>query len=315
MKKTMLMKKIFTFVLSIYVLSAQTPDFTFEGTWPASPFGAAPDPTGWVTTNVLTSPFVSSSNATTTTQHSLACQGSMSMRIETKTFVTTGMLAPYIPTVAGFGFAGQITTFPAVALRDGFPYTSKPTSVSYCYIAQPQAQDTAGVRILLWRYAGGTRNYIGFAEKTYTSSNSTLANESLTISYTSTLTPDSMGIYVASSFKFPTSGFNIRDGAIAGSLLILDDINFNLTGLNDYSSSIKFNVFPNPCSGFLFIQSENSQKKNAALFDLTGKTIFRSVFEDKLKIHTEKFKEGLYILHISDDTGKILVTKKINVIH
>lgn len=309
------MKKIITIVFITSILNAQTTDFTFEGTWPASPFGAAPDPSGWVSTNVLTSPFISSSNATTTTQHSLACQGNMSMRIETKTFVTTGMLATYIPTVAGFGFAGQITTFPSVALRDGFPYTSKPTSVSYCYIAQPQAQDTAGVRILLWRYSGSGRNYIGFAEKTYTSSNTSLTNETLTITYTSTLTPDSMGIYVASSFKFPSSGFTIRDGAKAGSLLIIDNIIFNTTGLNDYSSQIKFNVFPNPSSCFLFIQSDNSQKKHAALFDLTGKLVYKSAFEDKLNILTEKFKEGLYILHITDDNGKILTSKKINIVH
>lgn len=309
------MKKIFTLVFIISILNAQTPDLTFEGAWPASPFNAAPDPSGWVTTNVLTSPFISSSNATTTTQHSLACQGSMSMRIETKTFVTTGMLSSYIPTVAGFGFAGQITTFPSPALRDGFPYTSKPTSVSYCYIAQPQAQDTAGVRILLWRYSGSGRNYIGFAEKKYTTSNTSLSNETLTISYTSTLTPDSMGIYVASSFKFPSSGFTIRDGAKAGSLLILDNIVFNATGLNDYSSQIKFNVFPNPSSHFLFIQSDNSQKKHASLYDLTGKLVYKSAFEEKLKIFTEKYSEGLYILHITDDSGKILTSKKINVVH
>lgn len=311
------MKKIITLILIFSILNAQTPDLTFEGTWPASPFGAAPDPSGWVTTNVLTSPFISSSNATTTTQYSLACQGNSSMRIETKTFVTTGMLSTYIPTVAGFGFAGQISTFPSLAIRDGFAYTSKPTSVSYCYIAQPQPQDTAGVRILLWRYSGSGRNYIGFAEKTYTSSNTSLTNETLTITYTSTLTPDSMGIYVASSFKFPSSGFTIRDGAKAGSLLILDNIffNFNTTGLNDYSSQIKFHVFPNPSSHFLFVQSDNSQKKHVALFDLTGKLVYRSTFDDKLKILTEKYNDGLYILHISDDNGKILTSKKINIVH
>jgi hypothetical protein len=309
------MKNLFLFLFLISILRSQTPDYFFEGTWPASPFNAAPDPSGWVTTNVLTSPFISSSNATTTTQHSLACQGNASMRIETKTFVTTGLLSSYIPTVAGFGFAGQITTLPSFALRDGFPYTSKPTSISYCYIAQPQAQDTAGVRILLWRYSGSGRNYIGFAEKKYITSNSSLTNETLTISYTSTLTPDSMGIYVASSFKFPTSGFTIRDGAKAGSLLIIDNITFNSTGIHDYSSQIKFNVFPNPSNQFLFIQSDNSQKKHAALYDLTGKLVYKSSFEEKLKIFTEKYKEGLYILHISDDTGKILASKKINVVH
>ncbi|MCX8081610.1 MAG: T9SS type A sorting domain-containing protein [Bacteroidia bacterium] len=310
------MKKIFTtvFLLMLAGVKAQLPSLSFEGTWPASPFNAAPDPSGWVTTNVLTSPFISSSNATTTTQHTLACNGNASMRIETKTFVTTGMLSTYIPTIAGFGFAGQIVTFPSVALRDGFPYNSKPTSVSYCYIAQPQPQDTAGVRILLWRYAG-TRNYIGFAEKKYTTSNNSLANETLTISYTSTLTPDSMGIYVASSFKFPTSGFTIRDGAKPGSILILDNITFNISGLNDYSSNIKFNVFPNPANQFLFIQSDNIQKKNAVLVDLTGKVIFKSYFEDRLKILTEKFEEGLYILQITDENGKPLVNRKINIVH
>lgn len=294
---------------------SQLPSFTFEGTWPPSPFGAAPDPAGWLTTNVLTSPFISTSNPTTTTQHTLSCEGSMSMRIETKTFVTTGLLSSYIPTVAGFGVCGQIQSSPSFALRDGFPYTTRPNSISYCYIAQPQPQDTAGVRVLLWKYTGSSRNIIGFAQKTYTSSNASFQTETLTIAYNSTVTPDSMGIYVASSFKFPSSGFTIRDGAKAGSVLILDNIMLNVTSLQDYTHGITFHIYPNPASDYVYINSSSMLRKKISIQDITGKIILRSELEDKILLYTGMLPEGIYFINLSDEHGKLLSSQKLQILH
>jgi hypothetical protein len=309
------MKKFIPILFLVCRVYGQMPSTTFEGTWPANPYNSAPDPAGWLSTNVLTSPFISSSNPTTTTQHTLACEGNASMRIETKTFVTTGLLASYIPTVAGFAFTGYIQISPSFALRDGFPFTSRPNYITYCYIAQPQPQDTAGVRVLLWKYTGSSRNYIGFAEITYTASNSSFITQTLNIAYNSTVTPDSAGIYVASSFKYPSSGFVIRDGAKAGSIFILDNIQFGPTGLSDYESSTHISLFPNPAHDILYIKTDNIIPKKAHLMDITGKCYAVRNFREQTLFDTSGLPSGLYFVKITDDNGRIISTRKVMISH
>lgn len=308
-------KNILVLLLMAFHAYGQMPSTTFEGTWPANPFNSASDPAGWLSTNVLTSPFISSSNPTTTTQHTLACEGNASMRIETKTFVTTGLLSSYIPTVAGFAFTGVIQTMPSFALRDGFPFTSRPNYITYCYIAQPQPQDTAGVRVLLWKYTGSSRNYIGFAEITYTASNSSFVTQTLNIAYNSTVTPDSAGIYVASSFKYPSSGFVIRDGAKAGSIFIIDNIQFGPTSLNDYESSTQISLFPNPAQDILCIKTDNLIPKNAHLIDITGKCYAVENFREQTLFDTSELPAGLYFVKITDGSGRIISCRKVMISH
>jgi hypothetical protein len=226
-------------------------DKNFDGTWPTNGLYPANDPQGWMSTNVLTNALASSSNPTSVVQSTLNCSGGFSMRVETKIF-TLGALAGLLPDTCGFAFTGTVQVgFSNSRLVDGFPYNLRPTSIPYCYKAEPQANDTCGVGVLLWKWTGSSRNIIGSGLNLYPTTTSAMSTATLNIAYTSTITPDSMAIYVGSSYKFPSNGTTIRKGAKNGSVMYVDNLDFPAPtlGLSGVAQEqINLSVYPNPAS-------------------------------------------------------------------
>ena len=76
-----------------------------------------------------------------------------------------------------------------------------------------------------------------------------------------------------------------------------------------------FNIYPNPSSGLVQINSESkSEKLTIKLFDINGKTINKQIVEgkDKIIINYTKYPKGLYYLKISTDQdsfSKTLILK------
>lgn len=314
------MKKLLLVAASLLGLQsfAQAPDFTFEGTWSNSTFGSTSDPTGWVSSNVLTSFLISTSNPVTTTQSTLACQAVAGMRIETKKMGTVGLLAGTIPDTCGFAFSGSIA---GTVLKDGVAFTQRPLQLSYCYNTAPAAGDTSGVGIRLWKWQGNARVFIATGEMKYTTASPAgMTNQVITLNYlNSTLIPDSAVFMVASSYKFPTSGLTMRKKAKVGSTITVDNMALlgNFTGINERTSgNLELTVYPNPASTSIRFATENSDASNLEVYDLTGKQVASHTFENgKLKVSVSDYQSGLYLYKVFDSNKQLLKAGKFTVAH
>lgn len=314
------MKKIILSLLVVlnWNLKAQLPEMDFDVLWNNSLANAAPAPAGWITTNLLTSVLISSLNPVSVTPYTASsCSGNTSMRIETKVYGTRGILASYVPDTAGFAFSGNVVVTDPTPLKDGFAFTQRPTHLVYCVQTQPAAGDTSGIRFRAWKTTGGVRTYIASVTETFSSSSPVLSMEThtLSISYTSTLTPDSAGFYVASSFKFPASGLVIRKGAKQGSYIVVDGILLGTNiGLKETAvDKIDLTVFPNPANHTTVqFKTESEEAYRYQIFDVTGREQAAGHFSDrKALLSTQHFNSGIYFYTILNSNGQNLKTGKL----
>lgn len=301
-----------------FSLNAQTPDPNFDQPWVTSPTGySAKEAVGWMSTNVLTHPLASASNPTSCVQSSTNCNGGNSMAIETKSF-TLGLLNGFLPNVCGFAFTGTVSiSVSGGRLVDGFAYNQRPTQITYCYQTSLLGGDTSGVSVALWKWNGTSRTYIGGAKNTYTADVNTLTNATLAIAYTSTVTPDSMCIYVGSSYKF--SGTTIRPGAVVGSKIWVDNFVYPASSVGVKETSVnEINVvaYPNPANTSFYVNTESTDAKNLEIIDLTGKVLERLAFNDgKVKADVSKYHTGIYLYSVTGTNNQRLKTGKFTVTH
>lgn len=294
-------------------------DKNFDGTWPTNGLYPANDPQGWMSTNVLTNALASASNPTSVTQSTLNCNGGFSMRVETRIF-TLGVLTGLVPDTCGFAFTGTVQVgFTSSRLVDGFPYNLRPASIPYCYKAEPQPNDTCGVGVLLWKWNGSSRTVVGAGLNLYPTTTSSMSTATLNIAYTNTLTPDSMAIYVGSSYKFPSNGTSIRKGAKNGSVMYVDNFNFPAptTGLQNIAQNeVQLAVYPNPVSSVLFVKTDSDHAKSMQIMDITGKVMDSLNFDNRqIKLDVSKYNTGIYFYKVIDSQNNALKTGKFTVTH
>ena len=315
------MKK-YLFLLGVILtitVQAQNPNPNFDAAWVVNSNYPAPEPLGWITTNVLTNSFANSNNPISVTQNTLNCNGGFSMRVATKTY-SLGFLAGFLPDTCGFAFTGTVVVSIAGGrLVEGFPYNQRPTQITYCYHALPMANDTSGVSVLLWKWNGSSRTIIGGAKNLYPVATSSMTNATLTIAYTNTLTPDSMCIYVASSYKFPTTGTSLRNRAKEGSVIYADNFVYpaSTVGVKENNiSEIELKAYPNPANTSLYVSTETTDAKTIEIIDLTGKILEVATFTDgKLKLDVSKYNTGLYLYRVTGSNKQSLKTGKFTVTH
>jgi hypothetical protein len=303
-------------------LNAQNPDPNFDQTWVTAPANyPAKEAVGWISTNVLTHPLCSPNNPTTVTQVTVNCSGTSSMRVLTESF-TMGILASLMPDTCGFAFTGQVAISTQPRLVDGFPYNQRPTTIPYCYKTTPVAGDTSGVSVAIWKWnsSNNTRTYLGAAKNLYTTTVASMTNDQLTIAYTpslSSITPDSMCIYVGSSYKF--SGTTIRNKAKKGSLIWVDNFQYpaSTVGVKEQPATlVEAIAYPNPANSTFNVISESSDAKHLEIIDLTGKVIEKVEFANgKARIDVSKYYTGIYLYSITDKNNQRLKTNKFTVTH
>jgi hypothetical protein len=317
MKKLLLLASV---CLSLNAVSQGNPDQNFDGTWITNTNYPAQEPLGWISTNVLTNSFASASNSVSVTKSSTVdCAGGFSMRVETHKY-TLGALTGFLPDTCGFAFTGTVSiTLAGGRLIDGFAYNQRPAQITYCYKAEPMPNDTCGVSVLLWKYNGTSRVYIGAGKNTYTSTTAAMTNATLNISYSSTDTPDSMCVYVGSSFKFPTSGTSIRKGAQRGSVMYVDNFSWTASTVGvkeNAEQAIQLVAYPNPAHSNLFISTESKEAKTIEIIDLTGRVIEKANFTDgKLKLDLTNYNTGLYLYTVYGNGHQNLKSGKFTVTH
>lgn len=140
------------------------------------------------------------------------------------------------------------------------------------------------------------------------------------------VSPDGLKIYVAcdssGSTSGPTGGVTTTP-ANPGSILEFTyqpsggaRLMNRLIAENKMPEDIKdrsIDIYPNPASSFIVVYNYgNEQGRNAELFDLGGRAVKRqAVVNLATRIDVNNLGNGLYVLKITDATGKIIRTEKI----
>lgn len=87
----------------------------------------------------------------------------------------------------------------------------------------------------------------------------------------------------------------------------------NIVEASFQPTSFKFLIYPNPASQNLTIDYSNKGEKDGRIefFDLLGKPIYQQTISEKGKytINTERWNEGIYLYHLTDDDGKVITGK------
>lgn len=89
------------------------------------------------------------------------------------------------------------------------------------------------------------------------------------------------------------------------------------TGLNANSfASINLAVFPNPSSTTVNFATENTEAKQVAVYDVTGKLVVKqNLTEGKLTLDVSAYTTGLYMYSVIGNANQTLKTGKITVSH
>jgi hypothetical protein len=78
--------------------------------------------------------------------------------------------------------------------------------------------------------------------------------------------------------------------------------------INELSNKAQYiNIYPNPTEGYLHIQS--SVKVNARITGIDGKTLLNR--EDAHKIDISMLAAGIYMLHLTDQSGAVIKVEKL----
>jgi hypothetical protein len=71
-------------------------------------------------------------------------------------------------------------------------------------------------------------------------------------------------------------------------------------------------VYPNPSDGIINIRSNENKNLNAELIEIEGKTVYRRVLENgQGEMNLGSLADGIYLLRVYDDSGKLIQTLKI----
>lgn len=86
--------------------------------------------------------------------------------------------------------------------------------------------------------------------------------------------------------------------------------NWTLLGLEDYSSSLQVNIFPNPTEDIINIQSNAFENIRFTLYDTQGKIVKQNkLFGKKTVIHVQELAPGNYSLVLHDENQNLKVFK------
>ncbi len=101
-------------------------------------------------------------------------------------------------------------------------------------------------------------------------------------------------------FTFTSDSVNTnKDGWMIDNIIIQ---NSWYSDINEIKDNQKIQIFPNPTSNFISIQTENNIKfKSAEIKDVLGKTILTS---NNTTIDLSKFEPGIYFVELTTDKGK-----------
>jgi hypothetical protein len=202
-----------------------------------------------------------------------------------------------------------------VPLPGGIPFTSRPAKLQFFYKlagAQPAvASEGAYAQVALMRRVGGSSQLIASAKQVITTPTSTYTLVEVPLTYTSSLTPDSVFVFFSSGSRLSASA------ATVGTVFQVDDVSFagSVLASRDAALSEALTVAPNPSATGRYVLSAPVALLAAPLtvIDVVGRVVYQ---EEAIKQGTASrilnlagLAKGIYTLQLVTEQG--LLTKKI----
>jgi len=93
---------------------------------------------------------------------------------------------------------------------------------------------------------------------------------------------------------------------------IADSCNYTYkwTGIESNSANTNYNIYPNPTSDWIEIETMTSEELLITILDLSGKVLIKKISLGSSRVNLTNLHEGLYILKIKQ-SDKVLETRKI----
>ena len=183
-------------------------------------------------------------------------------------------------------------------------FTARPSHIRFYYKAFPVEGDSGAFAICLtkWNTTLGQADTIAEASVLFGEQVNVYTLAELAFKYRNSDAPDSMFVIAASSFD----GFN----PTPESRLQFDDFElvYQPTGLSDNNPSWNVEVYPNPATSELFIQTSN-KATSLVLSDANGKVCVQQAIASKHHVNIEDCSAGLYLLVLTDEQGAIETRK------
>lgn len=223
----------------------------------------------------------------------------------------TGGTVPNPANIPYAGFAHYGASIYDNSLQDftmyGVAFAHRPDSLQFAYKYAPTGSDSANVFCNL--YKGNIGNIVGIINVNLGAS-ATYKLVTLPVSYTSSQTPDSIGLTFYSGGLFPP---------VAGSTLHVDAVKFiynngTSTGLDAISETAEIKVYPNPATSKLhFTIGDRSIGCTVKIFNLLGSEVSTGDLQSTHDaIDITALEEGIYLYKIIDKNNKTILTGKFN---
>jgi len=94
----------------------------------------------------------------------------------------------------------------------------------------------------------------------------------------------------------------------------LSDYNFTIddpTGIGDIAFKREINIFPNPATDKIHIESHHNQDAGVQMINSLGQVIWEGTLKTSLTLNTGNFARGLYLIKLNDKTSGATFSKKI----
>ena len=195
-------------------------------------------------------------------------------------------------------FAVQVgNNFAIGYAKSKFPFSQHPTDIQIYVKSNILSSDT--VKITIFVYSGGAIVDSGIWTNTTSITNWTL--QTIPISQNTTAI-DSLEI-------------KIRGGNQTGTYIIVDDISYLTTGIEEKKNDISWKLYPIPTSDYTTLEFYNSTKDNftLSLFDSNGRLVHKiiDITTDRIKIESKNLTSGFYFFQLQSDkgiaTGKLVI--------
>ncbi|MGZ4038842.1 MAG: T9SS type A sorting domain-containing protein, partial [Bacteroidia bacterium] len=73
----------------------------------------------------------------------------------------------------------------------------------------------------------------------------------------------------------------------------------------------EISISPNPTQGAINISMPQVMKGSAEVYDVTGKLVLREIVNGKARLDISDKEQGIYMVMLKDDTGKVVKTEKL----
>lgn len=276
---------------------AQTiPNPGFEN-WGSSLASEPQQPLGWVTGNLLAAPLIGSGNPTSAFAAGAPDnhQGNFSLKLTTVSLVSNPDTNNF-PDILGICFTGS-TTFslaqtPPVKVVPGYPFTSRPQTLSYQAKYNPVNGDTAYCYVALTKWNGTSSDMVAEGFDLITGPLSSFTPRSLALIYDSAFMntmPDTCQIWFSSSSE---------DYPQIGSTLWVDALAFSgYVGLQDLRKEA-FALYPNPVMDHLQIEVAPNYQRYS-IIDVSGKVWQSGGLTPGLaRLAVPELPQGTYLLRL-----------------